>query len=159
VVWKDIIQQTCEEFDFTGSKILIAEDEKINQLYLKEIFKSTNATILIAENGKEALDCLKNDPDIKIALLDIKMPVMNGLEAARIIKKQFKALPLIAQTAYSRKHEKEKAFEAGFDEFLSKPINRHQLFSLIKSCIDQIEKSRWLRNWFAPVLLFSANIH
>jgi CheY-like chemotaxis protein len=68
------------------------------------------------------------------------MPVMNGLEAARIIKNQFKALPLIAQTAYSRKHEKEKAFEAGFDEFLSKPINRHQLFSLIKSYIDQIEK-------------------
>jgi nitrogen fixation/metabolism regulation signal transduction histidine kinase len=54
---KDVIQQTSGEFDFTGIKILIAEDEKINQLYLKEIFKSTNATILLAENGKEALDC------------------------------------------------------------------------------------------------------
>lgn len=130
------LDRTFDEYDFTGITILIAEDEKVNQLYLEEIFKSTNATIIMAENGKEALDFLKNNPDIKIALLDIKMPVMDGLEAARIIKNQFKALPLIAQTAYSQKHEKEKAIEAGFDDFISKPINRNKLFNLIKTYIN-----------------------
>ena len=136
--WQDKIKHetNCDEYDFTGITILIAEDERVNQIYLKEIFKPTNATVIVTENGKDALDSLKNNPDIKIALLDIKMPMMNGLEAARIIKNQYSALPLIAQTAYSQKHEREKAIEAGFDEFISKPINRDKLFKVIKTYIN-----------------------
>lgn len=121
------------EYDFSGITILITEDEKSVQIYFEEILKSTNAKIIMAENGQEAIDLIEKNPDIDIALIDIKMPVMDGMEAARIIKKKFKSLPLIAQTAYSQKHEREKAFEAGFDEFISKPIDRYELLKLIKS--------------------------
>lgn len=124
------------EYDFSGITILITEDEKSVQIYFEEILKSTNAKIIMAENGQEAIDLIEKNPDIDIALIDIKMPVMDGLEAARNIKKKFKSLPLIAQTAYSQKHEREKAFEAGFDEFISKPIDRYELLKLIKSYIN-----------------------
>ena len=122
-----------EKYDFSGITILIAEDEKDIQTYLQDIMKSTNAKIIMAGNGKEAINILEKNPDIKIALLDIKMPVMDGLEAARIIKSKYRNLPLIAQTAYSQNIEKKMASEAGFDAFISKPLNRAKLFKIIKN--------------------------
>lgn len=128
--------QTPHAFDFSNTTILIAEDEKYTQIYLEEILSETNARIILAINGKEAVDYINENPDIKIALLDIKMPGMDGLEAASRIKRKNKNVVLIAQTAYSQDQDREIAIKAGFDEFISKPIDRYELLKLIKSYIN-----------------------
>jgi signal transduction histidine kinase len=129
-------KQLFKEYDFSNITILIAEDDEFNQFYLQEIFTKTNAKIIMAVNGQEAVDSIISNPEISIALLDIKMPVMDGLKAARIIKGKYANLPLIAQTAYTQQHEKDAIFEAGFNEYISKPINQKELFRLIKTHIN-----------------------
>jgi len=130
-------------YNFTNITILIAEDDKCNQFFFKAIFKPTNAKIIIAEDGQQAIEYLENNPDIQIALLDIKMPVLDGLKAARIIKNKFKNLPLIAQTAYSDQSQRKTALEAGFDQFITKPINQDELFKLIKSYQFKLRRSKY----------------
>ena len=128
---QDHVQQS-HEYDFSDITILIAEDDMYNQMYFEEILSQTNAWIIMAMNGKEAIDYINENPDIKIALLDIRMPGMDGLEVAREIRKKSRNIVLIAQTAYSQEQEREIAIQAGFDEFISKPINREEILRLIK---------------------------
>lgn len=109
-------------YDFSGKKILIAEDEKTNYLFLEALLKRTNAELIWAETGKSALDAVNNDESIDVVLMDIKMPEMNGYEATNEIKKIRPELPIIAQTAYALAGEKEKILSAGCDDYLSKPI-------------------------------------
>ncbi|GAG21787.1 unnamed protein product, partial [marine sediment metagenome] len=86
--------------NWTGKKILIAEDIHVNFILLEAILKGTNVDLVWAKNGKEAVEiCIKND-DIDLVLMDINMPEMNGLEATAEIRKHKKNLPVIAQTAY-----------------------------------------------------------
>jgi two-component system, cell cycle response regulator DivK len=109
-------------YDFAGKKILIAEDEKTNYLFLEALLKRTNAELIWAETGKAAVEAINNNPSIDIVLMDIKMPEMNGYEATYEIKKLRPNLPIIAQTAYALAGEKEKILSAGCDDYLSKPI-------------------------------------
>jgi len=109
-------------YDFSGKKILIAEDEKTNYLFLEALLKRTNAELIWAETGKSALEAVQNDTSIDVVLMDIKMPEMNGYEATNEIKKIRPELPIIAQTAYALAGEKEKILSAGCDDYLSKPI-------------------------------------
>jgi len=113
----------------------VAEDEEVNYLYIDALFEEETEDIfnlIHAKNGKETVDiCLKNK-NINLVLLDIKMPVMNGHEAAKKIKSTLPDLPIIAQTAYSTETEKELAFKNGCDDFISKPIDKEELFKLIK---------------------------
>ncbi len=109
-------------YDFSGKKILIAEDEKTNYLFLEALLKRTNAQLIWAETGRAALDAVIADETINFVLMDIKMPEMNGYEATQEIKKIRKELPIIAQTAYALAGEKEKILNAGCDDYLSKPI-------------------------------------
>lgn len=118
-------------YDFSDFKILVAEDDIYNQYFLREIFSSTKARILMANNGKEALELLEENPDINIALFDIKMPVMDGLTLARIIRARYQNFPMIAQTAHILPEDKHIAFNAGFNELVTKPINIDRLFRLI----------------------------
>jgi len=106
--------------------LLIVEDEEINYLYLDTIIRKidSNITVLHAKNGKEAVDiCMKNT-EIDLVFMDLKMPIMNGFEAASRIKKIHPNLPIIAQTAYSTKEEKKQALENGCDGFISKPLDK-----------------------------------
>jgi CheY-like chemotaxis protein len=109
-------------YDFTDKKILIAEDEKTNYLFLEALLKRTHASLIWAENGKVAVEACKDNDDIDIVLMDIKMPEMNGYEATHEIKKLRPGIPIIAQTAYALAGEKEKILSAGCDDYLSKPI-------------------------------------
>ncbi|MGD9991940.1 MAG: response regulator [Salinivirgaceae bacterium] len=109
-------------YNFTGKTILITEDERTNYLFLEALLKRTGATLIWAETGKTALEAIKNNPEINLVLMDIKMPEMNGYEATREIKKLRPELPIIAQTAYALAGEKEKILSAGCDDYLSKPI-------------------------------------
>jgi PAS domain S-box-containing protein len=110
--------------------LLVADDEPVNFLYLKTLLKDKVKRIDHALNGKEAIELAsKNNYDL--VLMDIKMPVMGGIEATKILKKQLPELPIIAQTAYSLPEDKALALQAGCDEFISKPIIKEKLMEII----------------------------
>jgi CheY-like chemotaxis protein len=124
-------------YDFAGKKILIAEDEKTNYLFLEALLKRTKAELIWAETGKAAIDAINEDPNIDIVLMDIKMPEMNGYEATYEIKKLRPTLPIIAQTAYALAGEKEKILSAGCDDYLSKPIMGKVLLEKIDNFLNK----------------------
>ena len=90
--------------------------------------------VMIAQNGKEALDCLMNDSHVDLVLMDIMMPEMDGYETMKEIRKQkkFKNLPIIAVTAKAMKGDRSKCIEAGANDYISKPIDMGKLFSLLR---------------------------
>lgn len=112
--------------------ILIAEDVQANFLYLQKVLKNTQTNIIWAKTGKEALDIVISNSNIDLILMDIKMPVMNGYEAAQKIKAYDPTLTIVAQTAYSRPEERAKFQNENFDEYLSKPINRLNLIKILE---------------------------
>jgi PAS domain S-box-containing protein len=114
------------------NSILVAEDDEINFFYLKALLKqNTSAEIIHASNGKVALEKYLQNPDISLILMDIKMPVMDGLEATRQIKAINRSVPIIAITAYAMPGDENRITEAGCDYYLVKPINKKLLLDKI----------------------------
>lgn len=123
-----------KNYQWGNKVVLITEDEEVNFFYLKTIFKKTEARIIRAKNGKEAVDIIReNGGDIDLVLMDLNMPVMDGYEAMRIIKSQHPQIPIIAQTAYTLTEDRIKCMQAGFNDYISKPINRVALFRLVNA--------------------------
>jgi len=111
--------------------ILIAEDEEFNYLFIKELLKKSQIETIYARNGRQAVElCLQND-NINLILMDIKMPIMNGFEAAQEIRKLRPNIKIIAQTAFAMVEDRERALNAGFIDYISKPFNEGQLLTLI----------------------------
>lgn len=119
--------------NWEGKTILIGEDELVNLKLLEMILVKTKAKILHGSSGLEVLSIFRNNPDISIILMDIKMPEMDGIEAAQNIRKINPGIPIIAQTAYALEEEKTRCAEAGFSAYVTKPINRKELLALIQS--------------------------
>lgn len=113
--------------------ILIAEDDNINFLLFQKMMQNKNFKIIRAINGQEAVDICLNNPNIDLVLMDIKMPLMNGFEALEQIRPMRPSLPIIAQTAYSSSDDKLKIEEAGFTDYITKPLSRERLFELINT--------------------------
>lgn len=111
--------------------ILIAEDEVINYQFFEEILEDTRVNIIWVTNGQEAVNYCEKNNEIDLVLMDIKMPVLNGYDATRIIKKYRPDLPIIAQTAYALVGDDLKAREAGCDDYIYKPINVANLIKKI----------------------------
>ena len=111
--------------------ILIAEDDNINFLLLKKILQLRNYTILRANNGQEAVDICAVNKDIDLVFMDVKMPVMNGLDAFAIIKETNPELIVIAQTAYSSAEDQEMILNLGFKNYITKPLKREKIFELL----------------------------
>ncbi len=113
--------------------ILIAEDEEINYFYIETLIEdiNLNLTLLHARNGKEAVEICKDIDNIDLVLMDIKMPIMNGYEATKEIKKLKPDLKIIAQTSYTMREDIEKAKDAGCDDFLSKPISEETMTEIL----------------------------
>ena len=111
------------KFEWQNKTILVVEDDLSSSFFLKEILIETNANLLFAADGQEAIDISKKHPEIDLILMDIQFPVLNGYETTREIKKIFPDLPIIAQTAYAFQSDKEKCFEAGCLDFIAKPID------------------------------------
>jgi len=116
----------------THKTILIAEDEDSNYLYLEEMLKAMPVTIIRAINGMEAVEACKSNKGIDLVLMDMKMPVMDGCEATKLIKCLMPMLPIIAQTAYSTDADRAKIMACGCIDFISKPIKRELLISKIE---------------------------
>ena len=117
------------KFEF---KILVVEDIESNFKLLVEFFDKTKATIIHAKNGQEAINICTSSNDIDLVLMDLRMPVVDGYEATRKIKKLIPDIPIIAQTAFALENEKQKALEVGCVDIVSKPINKNKLFKIIK---------------------------
>lgn len=100
---------------------------------IQKILQSKNYKILRAVNGKEAVEICKNNTNINLIFMDIKMPIMNGFEALELIRQFNKNLPIIANTAYSSFEDKEKIINAGFTNYISKPLNKNEIFYLLNS--------------------------
>ncbi len=112
--------------------VLIAEDEESNYLYTKLVLTKAGCDYLHAMNGEEAVAMCKQHPEIALALMDIKMPVMNGLEATKLIREFQPELPIIATTAHAQTGEKQGFLNAGCDSYLAKPIKKEELMGLIQ---------------------------
>ncbi len=115
--------------------ILIAEDDDISYRYLEEILIKKNIKILRANTGTEVVNLVNSNPEIGLILMDIKMPVMNGFEATKIIKRHRPDLPIIAQTAYAGANDCQRAIEAGCDDYIAKPINKDLLLTKIRKLL------------------------
>jgi len=116
-------------------KLLIAEDDEANLFYLETILRKNNFDPITACNGIDAVNIFSENPDIAIILMDIKMPVMNGFEATRLIRQLNETIPILAQTAYAFSDEKELILSSGFDGIISKPILEKDLINLIRHSI------------------------
>jgi signal transduction histidine kinase/ligand-binding sensor domain-containing protein/CheY-like chemotaxis protein len=117
--------------DLKGRRILIAEDEESNFLLLEGFLDKTEAEIIWAKDGLEAV-VFASKSTCDIVLMDIKMPKMDGIKASKEIKKIHPLLPIIAQTAYAFPDEIENILLSGIDDYISKPIDRDDLFDLIQ---------------------------
>lgn len=111
--------------------ILIAEDEDANFLYLKAALAKTRATVIRAKNGREAIDLVRSHPDIDLVLMDIKMPVMNGIDATKFIRSFNGSLVVIAQTAYAEECDRKVYIDAGCNDLLTKPFTQSRLLKTI----------------------------
>ena len=114
---------------------LIAEDNQINRNVVLRVLKKLGYNhIYVAENGKEAVDIFKKE-HVDIILMDIQMPVMDGLEATREIRKVDGRVPIIAMTANAMKGDMEKCLEAGMNGYIPKPLNIPSLSRMLKGDI------------------------
>ncbi len=111
--------------------ILIAEDDYTSFQYLTKVLKNQNYKIFHAENGIQAVDIIKNNSNIDMVLMDIKMPLMDGIEATIQIKKIRPDVPIIAQTAYAFSEERDKFIAIGCDDYITKPISIELLLNLM----------------------------
>lgn len=118
--------------------ILVAEDEDLNFMLIKEMLSVFKCNTIRASNGYEAVELfLKNASSVRLILMDIKMPELDGCDATRRIKKIRKDIPVIVQSAYIHEEAQERAFAAGADAFMTKPFNREELAGLLKKYLLQ----------------------
>jgi CheY-like chemotaxis protein len=117
--------------DLAGALILVAEDDSSNYLFIESFLKQVNARVLWARDGIQAVDLFRNNNNIELVLMDIRMPNMNGIDAAREIRRMDDKVPVIALTAYAFTNDREKSLEAGCNEYLSKPVKLDTLIETL----------------------------
>jgi PAS domain S-box-containing protein len=115
--------------------ILVAEDDEFNYKFLEIVLKKAGYPVVRAENGLEAVEICRKNANVTIVLMDIKMPIMGGIEATRNIKSFKPDLPIIALTAYVSKQDEYEALISGCDEYIPKPVNRVKLLELIRKIV------------------------
>lgn len=117
-------------YNWSNKHILVAEDEELNWLFVKEMLRQAGATIHRAQNGREVVSLTRKlSPDA--ILMDIKMPEISGIDAAKKIREFNKKVPIIAQTAFVMTEEKEESLRAGCNHFVTKPLDRTTIMELI----------------------------
>ncbi|PLX23850.1 MAG: response regulator [Salinivirgaceae bacterium] len=125
------------DIDWKGKKILLAEDEEVNLIFFEELLEDTGVELIITSDGQSTVDKALEIDDIDLILMDVKMPVMSGLDATRKIKEKLPSIPIIAQTAYAMEDEKQHCLDAGCDDYIAKPIDPNDLFAMLKKYMDK----------------------
>ncbi|MBT9582313.1 response regulator [bacterium] len=131
-----------EEVDFSqtllsGSRILVAEDNAINQQVVREILERLGAEVEITSSGRQALETLSADTSFDVVLMDVQMPIMGGYEATQLIRSQLNnSIPIIAVTAHALESERQKCLAAGMNDHVAKPIEPFQLVATLLRWID-----------------------
>jgi len=143
--------ETAFPYDWKGRTILIAEDIDFSFLYIEAVLRRTGARVLWAQNGREAIEMVKVNPGIDIALMDIHMPIMNGYDATREIVKLRPDLPVIAQTAFVLPDDVKACYAAGCAGYLAKPIRREQLLNTLTDYFEKIDQNASLQAGNMPV--------
>ena len=125
------MERIYEDYNFKGKRILIVDDEEINFLMLKDMLIDTGAEIFWAHTGQKAIDLVQSGEQYDVVLMDMKMPVLDGFQTTMEIKKLSPTMKVLAQTAYALDDEQNKCYEAGCDDYLSKPISMNDLFEMV----------------------------
>ncbi|HWI40096.1 MAG TPA: response regulator, partial [Verrucomicrobiae bacterium] len=122
-----------------GKRVLVVDDDVRNIFALTSVLERHQMNVLHSENGKDALETLKNDKEVDIVLMDIMMPEMDGYETTRAIRKmqRFKKLPIIALTAKAMVGDREKCIEAGASDYVTKPVDTDKLLSILRVWLYQ----------------------
>ncbi len=105
--------------------------------YLSKILTDNSYSFLSAGNGEQALELIRSDNNINLVLMDIRMPVMDGIEATKEIKRIRPDIPIIAQTAFAFSEERSEILEIGCDDYISKPINKKEMLTKINKCLKK----------------------
>ena len=120
-------------------KVLVVDDDSRNSYALSKTLTDSDMKVVVAENGKVAIEKLEKVKDIDIVLMDVMMPVMNGYEATTEIRKHtdFENLPIISLTAKAMPEDKAKSLEAGANDYLTKPVNIDKLLDILRLWLYQ----------------------
>lgn len=138
------------DYDLSHIKILVAEDNLVNKVFIREILETMNAQYCIVANGLEALNMIRKEP-FDLIIMDCLMPEMDGFEATREIRKLqdvhvIAPIPVLALTANAMKGDREKCLEAGMDDYLSKPVRqdelKHKIFTLLGLHLEEGNQQR-----------------
>ena len=119
---------------FKDKCILIVDDDVRNVFALTSVLEAHGMNVLYAENGKDGIEVLRENPDIQLVLMDIMMPEMDGYETIQAIRadKEFAQLPIISLTAKAMKGDREKSIASGASDYITKPVDTDQLLSLMR---------------------------
>lgn len=116
--------------------ILVVEDVDTNKIFFDAALRKTNAKILWAKDGQQAIDMFKENV-VDLVLMDLQLPIIDGYTATRELKKINSSIPIIAQTAHVMSGEREKCMEAGCDDYLSKPIRLQILMDTLSKFLNK----------------------
>jgi signal transduction histidine kinase/ligand-binding sensor domain-containing protein len=129
--------QTSSKYNWSQKTILIAEDEESNFKFLDMVIRKTNAQLLWAKTGLEAVQFCRDNQPIDLILMDIKMPEMDGVEAIKEIRRTYKKLPIVVQTAFSMPEDRNMCINAGANDFIPKPIGTEKLLTIIDKYLKE----------------------
>jgi DNA-binding response OmpR family regulator len=119
-----------------GKNIVIVEDDLPSVRYYETMLRNSGATVKIFHTGKEFVDYFGTNPPIDLVFMDFLIPLINGIDCIRIIRKERKNVPVIMITAYSSEQTKKEAFIAGCNEYILKPVYPEKLFFLIEKYLN-----------------------
>jgi CheY-like chemotaxis protein len=117
-----------------GQKVLVVDDDARNIFALTTLLENEEMTVISTNNGRQAIEIIQQNPDIKAVLMDIMMPEMDGYQTMREIRKDPNAssLPILALTAKAMKGDREKCLLAGASDYIAKPVNTNDLLTLLR---------------------------
>ena len=134
-------KENISMFDATGKRVLVVDDNKLNLKVADKMLSQYNVDVLFASSGQECIDLLENDHNFDLILMDDMMPNMSGTEALGVIKKIERVegynIPIVVLTANAIAGMKDKYLKAGFEDFLSKPIDKVELNRILNKFLNE----------------------
>ena len=121
---------------WTGKDLLLVEDDEVSAELMYELFVGTGLTVHHVKEGRKAIEFFDKNPDISIVLMDIRLPDISGIEVTKHIKSK-RNTPVIAQTAFAMEEERRRFISDGCDDYISKPVERDELFAKISVFLDK----------------------